>query len=326
MEDRKKSLVPFVIAVVFGVVSVIAVNRYITSKTTSAKKVKVVGIIAAKTAIKSGAPISMDQLTVKTIPLSAFSSVNISVPLGSSLQDSKEVEAKKNLVAGRVAARTIPLGDPIMWSDVRAPEISRLANKLSTDMRAVTIPVDALSGVGYNILPGDHVDILASSSGGGCSSGAARTDTKQAPPSTYILMQDVLVLAVAQNFNTFTTLENRTMTFSNITLEVTETEALMLTQARRRTALSCLLRAPGSQDRISSKKLPNIDCDTLKNGLIAKLDAARAELVKRKYRVKKAVSDLDKASPVNASRSSRVKVDAAAGNDKKKKGGAAGKD
>jgi len=330
MSDRKKSLVPFVVAVLFGVVSVVAVNRYINAKTKTAGE-KMAGVLVASKTITAGKVIAIDDLTVKEIPVSAISTMDISVPLGSSAQNAKEVESKKRMAAGRVAARSIPEGDPVLWSDLRAPEISRLANELPTNMRAVTIPVDALSGVGYNILPGDHVDILASSRSGGCggsssaaivsSLGSKGAKSAASPPSTYILMQNVLVLAVSQNFNTFTTLENRKMTYSNITLEVTVEEALMLTHARSRAALSCVLRAPGSVGRIKSKKLFSVNCEMLKGGYISELDAKRAAFLEERKRTS-AVGGADRKNA--APKKADAKKNAEGGGGGKGKTGGAG--
>ncbi len=289
MERSKKNVIPFVVAVLLGIVSVVTVNQYVNSKTASAT-VRQVGVVVAKTPIHAGSVITMEQLATKRIPVTALSEVNISVPLGDTPREVKERTGKMAMVAGRMAMRTIPAGDPILWVDIRKPELSRLADKLPGDRRAVTIPVDSLSGVGYNILPGDRVDIIATSrtscggSGALASAAVGAPNARKAGPSTYLLMQNVLVLAIAQNFNTYVNLETRKMTFSNITLEVTIEEALMLTHARGQATLSCVLRAPGSMDRISSSSPAKVDCEMLKNGYIAKLDKERERFSEERYK------------------------------------------
>ena len=99
-------------------------------------------------------------------------------------------------------------------------------------------------------------------------------------------MQNVLVLAIAQNFNTFTSLSNTKMTYSDITLSVTIEEAMMLTQARLRTRLTCILRAPGSTDRINSDKLFPMTCSALQSGMLKKLDAERRKFMSDKKAIK----------------------------------------
>jgi len=301
VDKSKKNIIPFIVAILLGIVSVITVNKYITAKTvkTTNKKVR---ILAAQTVIARGKVISLDQITTKVIPMSVVSEVNISVPMDATARDLKELNIKKAMVSGRISTRSIPAGDPILWSDFRKPQITSLASKLPENRRAVTIPVDSISSVGFNIVPGDHVDILATSSRG-C--GGAATSVLTASPAeiqqmtnlpnakrirkapvaeTYILMQNVLVIAVAQNFNTFTNLENRKMTYSDITLQVSIEEAMMLTHARTQVTLSCILRAPGSVDRLPSKKLFPMTCQLLKDGYIAKLDAARAKALSDKIK------------------------------------------
>ena len=81
MEKSKKNIIPFVVAILLGIVSVITVNKYITSQTHETRT-KEVGILAAKTPIPHGVVISLDQITTKAIPVTGGSEVNISVPLG----------------------------------------------------------------------------------------------------------------------------------------------------------------------------------------------------------------------------------------------------
>ena len=210
MSKNKSSVLPFVVAVALGIVSIVTVNKYIAAqtKTTSEKKAK---ILVAGTEIPKGSSITLERISTKIIPLSAVSKLNIFVPLSDSPADEKKLDSKKSLVAGRIAVRAIPAGDPIMWSDLRKDEALSLSDKLPGDMRAVTIPVDSLTGVGFNIVPGDHVDILASKSSGCCGAASVLTSSpegvrsmlpvsssaaprKKSEPTTYVLMQNVLVL------------------------------------------------------------------------------------------------------------------------------------
>lgn len=297
MDKTKKNIIPFVVAIVLGIISVITVNRYITDKTV-APETKNVRIMIAKATINPDKEIALDDLGTKIIPLSVVSEVNIQLPLRETEEGSKEINSKKAIVAGRISTRLIPAGDPVFWSDFRKPQVTRLANKIPSNLRAVTIPVDSLSSVGYNIVPGDHVDILATSKMG-CGdissaltmspaalrtlSNASQKNVKKEKiePTTYVVMQDVLVLAVSQDFNTYTTLQNRKMTYSNITLEVSMDEALMLTHAKSQVSLSCILRSPASINRIPTKKLFSVNCTSLKGEYIAKFDKERAERIEK---------------------------------------------
>ncbi|MEA3403911.1 MAG: Flp pilus assembly protein CpaB [Armatimonadota bacterium] len=65
-------------------------------------------------------------------------------------------------VIGRIAAMPISHGDLITRRMVerRTPEAG-LTFAIEPGMRAVTVALDPVSGVGGFVLPGDHVDVLA---------------------------------------------------------------------------------------------------------------------------------------------------------------------
>jgi len=70
----------------------------------------------------------------------------------------REGEAERLLGAGNVAIRPIARGEPILLS--RISERAVLSANIPADMRAVTVPVDAVSGVAGFVTPGDVVDVL----------------------------------------------------------------------------------------------------------------------------------------------------------------------
>jgi len=121
----------------------------------------------------------------------ALSSANVrlvawpedSVPQGAYRED----EAQRLLGEGKVAIRPIARGEPILAS--RISERAVLSANIPPDMRAVTVPVDAVSGVAGFVTPGDVVDVLLTRQipGDGASS-----DDKM----TTVVLDNVQVLAV----------------------------------------------------------------------------------------------------------------------------------
>lgn len=121
----------------------------------------------------------------------ALSSANVrlvawpveSVPQGAY----REGEAQRLLGEGKVAIRPIARGEPILVS--RISERAVLSANIPPDMRAVTVPVDAVSGVAGFVTPGDVVDVLLTRQipGDGASS-----DDKM----TTVVLDNVQVLAV----------------------------------------------------------------------------------------------------------------------------------
>ncbi len=284
-------------AIVLGIISVVIINRYIKAKT-SAPEIKTIRVIIAAEPIQASQTISINQLGTREIPENAVSEVNIVVP--STADPARAYEAinrLKVMIAGRQAARNISLDSPLFWTDLKEAEAQSLSDLISKNRRAVTIPVDQLSSLGYNITAGDRVDIISTkeNSCGGAENvnvsvsnpaGSVRDllDVNQIPAGTqesenksFLLMQDVLVLAVGQDYNTFSGRSDRQgASFSSVTLEASLEEALMLTHARSNATLSLVLRNPGSTERFQLDKIPVVDCSNIKAVLAPKLDKIRA--------------------------------------------------
>jgi Flp pilus assembly protein CpaB len=306
MDSSLKNLLPIVVAVILGVVSVIAVNRYISART-QAEDVKKASIVTAAQTIGAGTEIDFGHLDVKEVPAELVSGVNITVPGGTSAQAAEEIQLRKAMLVGRRPVRLIPAGDPILWTDFAKAEADSLSDKIPEGRRAVTIPVDALTGVGLNIVPGDRVDILGSKdqgcgSGGAAigainpsmvrdlmgGAGAALSNPAGAegmvaaakPPVpeaiTYVLMQNVLVLAVGQEFNPDVIGSGRATSYGNVTLEVSLAEAVMLAHARNQATLSLVLRPQAGLDRLPSDQLLAMDCPAIMKRFAQELDAQRA--------------------------------------------------
>jgi len=69
-------------------------------------------------------------------------------------------------LVGRVAARSIDAGEPILESMLVAAEYvaeSGMSGKVPVGYRALTLRVDEVSGLSGNVAPGDLVDVIASS-------------------------------------------------------------------------------------------------------------------------------------------------------------------
>jgi len=109
-----------------------------------------------------------------------------------------------------------------------------LSNKLSKGMRAVTIPVDDVSGVAGFITPGDRVDIVLIRSG----------ETMSAD----VILQNVKVVTVDQGADEAST---GAKIANAVTVEVSSENARKLALAKATGKLSLTLRAAGD-DAISA--------------------------------------------------------------------------
>jgi len=132
----------------------------------------------------------------------------------------------ERLVLTPIEVNELVLRSKLSGKDGRAA----LSNKLASGMRAVTIPVDDVSGVAGFITPGDRVDIVLIRSG----------ETMSAD----VILQNVKVITVDQGAD-----ERRTgaKVANAITLEVSSEEAKKLALAKATGKLSLTLRAAGDQ-------------------------------------------------------------------------------
>ncbi|MGL4319723.1 MAG: Flp pilus assembly protein CpaB [Paracoccaceae bacterium] len=111
----------------------------------------VIDVYVANADIPFGAEITIDKLTVQTWPVDA-------VPL-EAITDINELINES--AEPRRAKRQISQGEMLLPSKLSAfGETVTIVQKLGPNMRAVAIQVDAVTGVGGFVSPGDQVDIV----------------------------------------------------------------------------------------------------------------------------------------------------------------------
>jgi len=177
-------------------------------------------VLVAKTNIPTGAIIKHDQLRWQAWP-------------DASIADSYVVKGKRSLDAyvGTVARQGIAAGEPITDTRLVKPgEQGFMAAVLAPGMRAVTVPVNATSGIAGFVFPGDRVDLILShrvKTGGG-----VRTASET-------VLTDVRVLAIDQMTNDQ---NNKPTVGRTATLEVTPKQVEKISVARQLGGLSLSLR------------------------------------------------------------------------------------
>jgi pilus assembly protein CpaB len=114
-------------------------------------------------------------------------------------------------------------------------------------MKAVTIRVNDVEGVGGFVLPGDHVDVVLT----------RQIDKGQA--SSEVVLQDTRVLAVDQSADERT---NKATIAKSVTLEVSIVQAQKLWLASSVGSLSLLLRKAGETADAKTRKITLKDLDS----------------------------------------------------------------
>lgn len=149
-------------------------------------------------------------------------SVPSGTPLGNHFTTLKEVE-------GLIATQKALSGEVLLKERfTKGGTGSTLAALVRPDMRAVTVRVDDVIGVGGFLLPGNHVDVVA-----------ARKVNERATTET--ILMDINVLAVDQTSNQD---KNEPVVVRAVTLEMTPQQAEVLVRAREEGRIQLTLRNP----------------------------------------------------------------------------------
>jgi pilus assembly protein CpaB len=136
----------------------------------------------------------------------------------------------------RIVLRSIEPGEPVVEGKItKFGESPRMPMNLGAGMRAVTISIDAVSGVARFIAAGDRVDILL-------------TRTQQGQLVSSLILLDITVIAVDRGDNAES---SSPRLGSTVTVEVDAIQAQKLELAQQVGKLSLTLRGIGEQPRRS---------------------------------------------------------------------------
>lgn len=217
----------FLLALICGLIAAGSMYIYLNGATKSAPSLK--PLVIAKTNISARSVIDASQLVIKDVPVQGY-------PQGgySSIQS----------VVGSVALLNLSAGDIVVSAMVEHAQSATKGTGSTTSLtvpdgkRAVAIPISLVSGVGYSLKPGDHVDILVT------------MDIKDSSPNaqpvamTSLVAQDVLVLSVGESTNGE---KNKVETKSH-TLALSVPQAMAVTLGSEKGSLRLLLRNPTNTD------------------------------------------------------------------------------
>jgi pilus assembly protein CpaB len=235
---RINTIVLLLIAIAFGVIAVFFANAWLTSQSRQAAldmpltTIQTTTIVVAAVEFTFGEELQSEKLREIPWPKSA-------VPDGAFGKIS-ELTAD-----GRRVALT-PMGpnEPILKWKISGPDArASLSAIVTAGMRAVSIRVNDVVGVGGFILPGDRVDVLYTRHGR--SSGTAES-------STDILIQNVRVLAVNQVADQK---KSEPVVATVATIEVTTLDAQKIALAQNTGSLSLTLRSAGSIDQAAAQRV-----------------------------------------------------------------------
>jgi pilus assembly protein CpaB len=210
-----------VLAVVTGLLAAYGVYRYLKQQEARASDTALPTFVSQRVAVATADLALGTMLTPADVQIRMWPETL--VPVGS-FSTVEELE-------GRVLKTPVALGEPILASKL-APEGSSggFSSLIPPGMRAVTVAVNVVSGVGGFILPQTKVDVLVTVSVLG----------KPEERATRTILQNVEVLAVDQTYEKDS---DDPVQVKSVTLLVTPEEAEKLTLAANEGVLQLALRS-----------------------------------------------------------------------------------
>src|SRR3954451_15058682 len=186
-------------------------------------------VLVAKKAMPAGTIIDADSFTYQPWPKELMQSVYYT---------QGAADANPQSLMGTVVRFPITAGQPVTRGSLVGPQDRGfLAAALGSGMRAITVPVNASTGVAGFVFPGDHVDMVLTQQVEGGGDGPALKVSET-------IVRNIRVLATDQRI-TDKDKDGKTevKTFSNVTLEVTPRIAEKVAVAQSMGMLSLSLRS-----------------------------------------------------------------------------------
>jgi pilus assembly protein CpaB len=232
---NKKALLTITGAIVAGLIAVLLTNNYIAKKEDSLfKGMELVDVIVVTQDVASGTKISKKFLAKRQVPSKYVHGNSVSL-------------ADANLVVGQTLNFPLKKGDPLLWTDLGVESekmrLRSLADTITKGERALSIPVDKVSGVSGLLTAGDHVDILSTVRNPGTGEEA-----------TITILQNLTVLVAG---NSLATGGSSKGSYNTITVQVTLEEAELLVFAGEKGRLIAILRNP--EDIETLDEIPKVN-------------------------------------------------------------------
>lgn len=220
------TLIALAVAVIFGIIAVVLANKWLSSQVKEdtvviKEQVPLTQVVIAGKDLDMGSMLTEQNLTVVDWP-------RANAPKGSF--------SKVEEVVGRVTVTKMVAGTPIVAAELAAAGSGvGLVAMIEPGMRAMTIRVDEVIGVGGFILPNTFVDVISVETAGNSRSAST-------------ILKRIEVMAVAQE--TFVE-EGKAQLVRTVTLEVTPKQAETLAATINKNPIHLVLRNPVETDSMA---------------------------------------------------------------------------
>ena len=231
-------------AVVFGLLAVFIAQVWLNNqanmraKNLDANKPQVASqtVVVAKQGLRFGTELNASMLQ--------------EVPWPSNAMPSGAYAKIQDIISGgrRVVLSAIEANEPVLALKITGPgQRATLSALVKSGMKAVTIRVNDVEGVGGFVLPGDHVDVVLT------------RQVEKGNATTQVVLQNTRVLAVDQVADERVA---KATVAKSVTLEVDTVDAQKLWLASSVGSLSLLLRKAGETAEVRTRKVTLNDLGT----------------------------------------------------------------
>lgn len=234
-----KNYVILGISILSGLIAFLMANKHFAQREKElALKGKKVEVLVAKRAIIAGEPLDPRDFEVKEYPVSLLNETRKG-RYDVVVRSKADPEWKKIFMQRWSLAVNLDKGQPLRWGQLDIGDAAQnmtFQSKVDKGLRALTLPVDAITSVANLVRPNDIVDIIAT-----FRNFPKEPGSQQLVKASMILLQNVRVLAVGNKYRGSMVSKGRGG-YSSITLSVKPKEAEMLVFANQEGKLHFVLR------------------------------------------------------------------------------------
>ncbi len=268
---RASTIVMIGFAFVFGLIAVLIAQVWLSNQASMQKQnleagkgpIATQSVVVAKQSLRFGTELNASMLQEVPWPIEA--------------QPSGAFSKIEDILSGgrRVVIAAIEANEPVLAIKITgAGQRATLSALVKAGMKAVTIRVNEVEGVGGFVLPGDHVDVVLT------------RQTDKASATAEVVLRDRRVLAVDQTADERAA---KAAVARSVTLEVETIEAQKVWLASSIGSLSLLLRKAGETSDVKTRKISLKDLEIGEvpgdgNSATAKIAVTRAS-AKQEYTV-----------------------------------------
>jgi pilus assembly protein CpaB len=247
LDKMNRSWVILVGAVVFGGLAVFAASRYI-SQTIALERAKLspkeemVDVVVAKGDLERGSSVGPDNMAVRPVPKEYVPGTAVTPDMFANVEGARLSVDMRG-------------GEVLLRGTLEGADEATFAHKVRDGVRAMTVSVDEVNSISGLLQPGDRIDLFFTAR-------PPRSGTMQAPETTMVLMQNVVLLATGRQVRPSIGDNGQpgaSRSYSTVTIEASPRDAQRLILAQKSGTLTAVLRGPEDQAPLQANAMDSRD-------------------------------------------------------------------